>query len=253
MYYEKNNIKLYYEKHGNSKNNILILPGWGNTRETFNYLVNFLQTKYTVYTLDYPGFGKSPIINKELTIYDYALLIKDFLIKLKINNPIIIAHSFGGRITSLLQGKYKVSIEKIILMDVAGIKRRKKFSQYLKEKIYKLLKKATCLLPKNKRKIYRHKLLQYFASDDYKSIPLSMQKTFQNIIKEDLKSSYKKITTETLIIWGEKDEATPLKDGILINKLIKNSAIIIYKNSQHFPYLDNPILTTRIIEEFIKN
>lgn len=252
MYYENNNIKIYYEKHGNGKKNILILPGWGNTRETFKYLIDFLKINYTVYIIDYPGFGNSPTLNKELTIYDYASLIKNLLKKLKITNPIIIAHSFGGRITSILQGKYKIPLEKIVLIDVAGIKRRKKISQYLREKLYKLLKKATFLLPKNKRKKYRHKLLQYFGSEDYKSIPPSMQKTFQNIVNENLKLLYKNITTETLIIWGEKDDATPLKDGILINKLIKDSAIIVYKNSNHFSYLDNPLLTSKIIEEFIK-
>ncbi len=58
MFFEYNNISLYYEKYGNSKNVIIILPGWGDTRKTFNYLIDLLKDYYTIYILDYPGFPK---------------------------------------------------------------------------------------------------------------------------------------------------------------------------------------------------
>ena len=79
-----------------------------------------------------------------------------------------------------------------------------------------------------------------------------MKKTFQNIIKEDLRKYYKNISCDTLIIWGDNDLDTPLKDGLLIKKLIKNSEIIVYKNSNHFCYLNYPELTNRIIKSFLK-
>ena len=96
---------IYYEKYGEGKQKILILPGWGDTRSTFNNMINVLKNDYTVYILDYPGFGESTFFNKDLTIYDYAKVIKLFIKKLKINNPIIIAHSFGCRISILLNTK----------------------------------------------------------------------------------------------------------------------------------------------------
>ena len=252
MFFSKNNLTIYYEKYGNKKNTILILPGWGNTRKTFNDIINYFKKNYTIYIIDYPNFGKSMNITKDLTIYDYALLIKDFIYELNINNPIIICHSFGGRITSLLSGKYQIKIKKIIMIDVDGIKRRKKLKVLIKEKTYKLLKVLINLLPKNKRYFYRKKLLNIFGSIDYKNISYSMRKTFQNIINEDLKTYYKKITINTLIIWGDKDLDTPLKDAYYLEKNIKNSTLIIYKNAKHFSYLDYPYLTNIIIESFIK-
>jgi pimeloyl-ACP methyl ester carboxylesterase len=250
MYYEYNNIKIYYEKYGNKNKSILILPGWGNTRNTFTNIINYFKEDYTIYIVDYPGFGNSPIHNKELTIYDYAELIYNFIKDLNINLPIIIAHSFGGRITSILLGKYNLKIDKLVLIDVAGIKRRKKLKIYLKEKIYKILKKLNKFLPVIKREIYLQKLGMYFSSSDYKNIPNSMKKTFQNIIKEDLRKYYKEIKVETLIIWGDKDTDTPLKDAIYLNKIISNSATIIYENSNHFSYLNYPYLTNQILSNF---
>ena len=79
-----------------------------------------------------------------------------------------------------------------------------------------------------------------------------MRNTFKNIIKEDLKKYYKNIKVETLIIWGEKDIDTPLKDAYKLNKIIKNSGLIILKNLPHYSYLYNPYRINKIIEIFLK-
>ena len=52
--------------------------------------------------------------------------------QLHIINPIVIAHSFGGRIAALLCGYYKRSIKKLILMDVAGIKKKTTINSFQK-------------------------------------------------------------------------------------------------------------------------
>ena len=249
MYLKHRYCNIFYEKIGENKDVILILPGWGNTRKTFHNIIENLKENYTIYILDYPGFGKSSEIKQEMSIYDYADILRDFLKKEKIKNPIVIAHSFGGRITSILQGKYKIPMKKIVLMDVAGIKRRKKLSVYLKEKTYKFLKKIVKIL---KRKDLEEKLLKLFASPDYQAIPDHMRKTFQNIIGEDLRKYYQEIKVETLIIWGEKDKDTPLKDALLLKKIIKNSGLIVYKGASHFSYLEEPYQTNNILKVFLK-
>lgn len=245
-------ISIYYETYGNKKNTIVILPGWGDTRKTFQFFIDSLKEDYKIYILDYPGFGNSITPKNTLTLEDYVELIQEWFQKENIKNPIIIAHSFGGRISSLLISKYKIKVKKLLLIDVAGIKRRKKLKIFLKEKIYKLLKHLIKLLPKNIQKKQLIKLSNYFSSKDYKQLPNSMKKTFQNIIEKDLKKEYQEIDCETLILWGEKDEDTPLKDGYLLNKIIKNSEIIIYKNANHYSYLYDPYRTLRIIQIFIK-
>ena len=106
-----NDFNIYYEKYGNGKTNIVILPGWGETRHTFDQLINTLKNDFTVYILDYPGFGNSKFPNRDLDIYDYANLIKDFLMINSIENPILIGHSFGGIIIILLTGLYKIHIK----------------------------------------------------------------------------------------------------------------------------------------------
>ena len=252
MYLTVKDIIIYFEKHGNNSKTILILPGWGNTRETFYHIINKFKTNYTIYIIDYPGLGKSPTPNKTLTIYDYTDLIIEFMNQLNITNPIIIAHSFGGRITSLLAGYYNYKIDKLILIDIAGIKPKQTLKKLFKEKVYKFKKKIISFFPRKKQKYLYHRLLKKYASDDYLSLPPTMHETFKNIINEDLTKYFKNIKEETLLIWGELDQDTPLKDAYKLKKNIKNSALIILKNGNHYSYLNYPTLVNNIIYEYIK-
>ncbi len=252
MYISFYNNTLYYEKYGVNKKTILILSGWGETRPTWTNIINFLKQDYTVYILDYPGFGNSKPPKKDLTLDDYTNIVIKFMKKLKIKNPHIIAHSFGGRITANLVGKRKIKVDKILLIDVAGIKHKKTPLQIIREKLYKFLKKLTIVLPDKHKEKYLKKLFSYFASSDYNSLAKEMHQTFKNIIQEDSSFFYKEIKNETLLLWGNLDTSTPLKDAYKLNKLIKNSALIILKDASHFPYLDYPYLTNKIIHEFFK-
>lgn len=252
MYININNINIYYQKYGNKKQTILILPGWGDTRKTFDYLINYLKDFFTIYILDYPNFGNSSNIDKDLTIYDYANLINYFIKELNIMNPILIGHSFGGRIISLLTTLYTTKFKKILLIDVAGLKPKINFKIKLKQIIYKLLKFFKFFLPNKLRKKYLNYLFNQFSSSDYKDLNQNMYKTFQNIVKEDLSKYYAKIKLETLILWGENDNITPFKVGIKLNKMIKNSSLIKINNTKHFPYLEKKYLVSRIIFEYLK-
>ena len=251
MYFYYKDFKLYYEIHGNHKESILILPGWGDTRNTFKYMISFLKNYYTVYIIDYPGFGNSTFPNTHLTIYDYAELINNFIKEKKLNNLTLIGHSFGGRIIILLLGYLHNKYNKIILIDSAGIKPKLNIKSFFKQKLYKLLKLLRFILPKKLRKKYIERLISIFGSTDYKDLSKNMRQTFNNIVNEDLTKYLNNINRELLIIWGQNDIDTPLSDGKKINKAIKESSLIVLPGT-HFVYLENITLVNNIIYEYLK-
>ena len=252
MYFTYNDLTIYYEKYGNKEKSIIILPGWGDNRKTFDYMINFLKEYSTVYILDYPGFGNSPFPNTNLTIYDYSILIYEWIKSLNIENPILIGHSFGGRIITTLTGYYNYAFDNIIYLNSAGILPRKKLLLKLKTFIYKTLKRIKIFIPKKYRNRYLSFLFKKFASSDYSSLPEYMKKTFQNVISEDLRPYLKNINSRVLIIWGTNDNITPINDAYIMNKYINNSELIILDKATHFSYLDYPILINNIIYEQIK-
>lgn len=252
MYFESNDITMYFKKYGSASNSILILPGWGDNRQSFNHIINYLINDYSIYIFDYPGFGNSKIPDHDLTIYDYANWFKSFLKNYRISNPIIICHSFGGRIATILAGLYKEKINRIIMMDGAPIKIKKNIYEYFREKFYKILKKLGLILPKKYIRTWQEFLIRKFGSSDYKNLPIDLRNTFKNIIAEDLTGYLKYILCPTLLIWGENDRITPLKYGYKIKKKIKDCGIVVYPRATHFSYLEYPLWTNLIISEFIK-
>lgn len=251
MYYRNKTMSLFYEQYGSGKNTILILPGWGDTRNTFHFLIENLKIDYSIYIFDYPGFGHSSFPSQDITIYDYGQYFKDFITNKKIQNPILIGHSFGGRIAILLSSIFKVKIKKMILIDAAGIKPRKTFKQYLRQTVYKILKKLRYLLPSNSKQKYQKWLLKIFSSADYQALSPNMMTTFRNVVNEDLTKYLSNIEIDTLLIWGENDIDTPLADGILMQEQIKNSALIPIRHATHYCYLEQPFLILRILKQFL--
>lgn len=237
----------YYEKYGNNKKVLIILPGWGDTRNTFDYYINVLKNYFTIYIFDYPGFGKSKRLNHSVDIYEYAKYIKNFIKSNNIYNPYILCHSFGCRISIILIGKYRIMVDRLIIIGGAGI-RRKSIIRYFKNIKYKFLKKLSIFV-KDKDK-YLNKLINKYSSLDYKNLNNIERITFNNIIREDLRKYLKYIYCPTILIWGDNDTSTPLKDGVLMNKKILDSSLIVIKKGTHFVYLEYPFYILKIILTF---
>ncbi|MFI3329930.1 MAG: alpha/beta hydrolase [bacterium] len=209
-----------YKKTGEGKE-VILLHGWGSTKETFDDVCNHLKEDFTCYQIDLPGFGESKI-EKSMSLDDYTDLLREFILEQNIKNPIILGHSFGGRIAINYASAYEV--DKLILVDSAGI-RRFNLKVYLKIRCYKLFKKFN--------------IKNNFGSIDYKKSNYILKGTMNKIVPIDLRKKMKMIKSETLILWGSLDETTPLKDGKEINKLISNSVLITIPKTSHFPYLEN--------------
>jgi pimeloyl-ACP methyl ester carboxylesterase len=236
-------INYYSSPKFNPNNCSVFLHGWGSEamhlKNVFNLVENFV-------ALDLPGFGLSDSPKNAFSVKDYALLLKAVLEKLKIHKPILVGHSLGGRIiikyTALLKAENlinsKLNPQKLILIASAGIKEKDNF----KKKIIRNLAKAKSVLDLPLIKKFKHqiksKLYSTIRSDYYTSGDL--RETYLKVISEDLSSDMKKIETETVLIWGEDDQDSPLENGKEMNRLIKNSKLYIVEDAGHFVFIDKP-------------
>lgn len=252
MQITKDDMIFSYEVYGSGTNKIVILPGWGETKNTFKDMIAILQLEYTVYLFSYPGFDNNTFSCRDLTMENYCEAILSFFKTLGIKHPAIIAHSFGGRIALLLTSKYAFYVEKLILIDSAGIKPKKTIKKVLRGKCYHFLQNMANLLPKKKRNKAKHYLFSKFASSDYLNLKEEMRLTFQNIIHYDITPFLTLIQAKTLLLWGSNDVDTPLKDGIKMQKKIANSELIVFPRCGHFCYLENPYVIIRVILSFLE-
>ncbi|MBI3558903.1 alpha/beta hydrolase [Candidatus Gottesmanbacteria bacterium] len=211
------------------KENLVFLHGWAKRKEDYARLLEFLSEKYTVYALNLPGFGETPI-DRPYNLADYAKYVTDFIKDKKIKQVILAGHSNGGRIALKIALVQSNLISKLILIDSGGIERGS-----WNTKMVKLVTKiVSCqkFLPEKGRGILR----QLLGSKDYLAASPVLRETLKNMVNENLEPELGKIKTPTLIIWGREDHTTPLWQGELMRKLIKNSQLKIIEGDHGVPY-----------------
>jgi pimeloyl-ACP methyl ester carboxylesterase len=252
LFIDINHLKVNYTESGQG-NPVVLLHGWGASIKSVEIVHNYLKNHFKVYSIDLPGFGQSEEPPSPWDLSNYSDLVLQFLTQLQIVSPILIGHSFGGRIIIKLAGEKQLAIKKIILVDSAGVKPKRTFKYYYKVYTYKLIKK-TLQLPFVKPLTGNiiEKVKGKFGSSDYKNASDIMRQVMVKVVNEDLRHLLPKINRPTLLIWGENDQATPVSDGKMMEKLIPDAGLVIFKNAGHFSYLDQFNQFSIVIASFLK-
>lgn len=246
-----NGLNINYEVSGEGAP-VILLHGWLCSLDTMKPIANVLQN-FKVYNIDLPGFGKSDMPEKPFNTNDFGNFLDGFIKKLDIENPILIGHSNGGRTILNYTGRNLGKVNKIVLIDSAGIKPKRKVGYYIKVYTFKTLKKFLGIFPDVEMfNNIRERVLGKFGSSDYKNSPEILRKTMSTIINEDQTELMKNIKVPTLLLWGENDTDTPIQDGKIMEQNIENSSLITIKDAGHFSYLDSYNECMEIIKNFLK-
>ncbi|MGN0963236.1 MAG: alpha/beta fold hydrolase, partial [Clostridia bacterium] len=123
---------------------VLLLHGWGCNGGHWNKVIEGLKDEHRVIAPDIPGFGESEEPPETWGTREFARFFEHFMKFLKVERPVIIGHSNGGRISIMLAADGLAG--KVILTDAAGIKPHRPASYYAKVYSYKAMKKALSLL-----------------------------------------------------------------------------------------------------------
>lgn len=244
MIHTFDNIQFHYERYGNSKGKTIIyLHGWGQNIEMMQPVANPFKEEFDIVIVDLPGHGKSPEPTKVLEVPDFVECIKSLVEKLKIKNPILVGHSFGGKVALLYASKYEV--DKLILFGSPFKKEIKKES--LKLKTLKTLKKIPGL---NKFEEFAKK---HIGSTDYRNASPTMRRILVEHVNYDITEEVKKINCATLIVWGTNDMEVDISRAYELESLIKDAGLVVYEGCTHYAYLENLNQTIRIMGSFVRS
>lgn len=238
-------LDTYYRDEGDGKT-VLLLHGWGGNNESFAPVFDSLKKHFRVVAPDFWGFGKSspPDCPDGADIFWYAERTKEFLDALGIDRADVVAHSFGGRVSLVLADRYPDLFCKAVFCDIAGMKPKSGVKKKIKILNYKIKKRLV------KLKIIDAKSLEKYGSDDYRRLDGAMQKTFVKVVNNHLESQAKNTKAETLLVWGREDRDTPLYMAKKLNRLIKNSGLVVIEGAGHFSYLDDFYLFDKVVKNF---
>ncbi|MBI3385376.1 alpha/beta hydrolase [Candidatus Gottesmanbacteria bacterium] len=234
-----NGKKVFFTTLGSGKQ-LLILPGWAHDHNIWHGVQDLLSRNFQVTVIDFPGFGDSQINPRLKNLTDYARFLIKVVKELNFKDFVILGHSFGGSVAiKTLSLDPTLPLRKLILVDSSGLRHfhYKKILGLILAKPGKLIFSLPIL--KRWHQGARRLLYDRLGETDY-LLSGELKNTFKRIVSENLEGLLDQIKIPTYILWGEKDDITPLTLGKILNAKIINSKLITLKNCGHFPFLEDP-------------
>ncbi|NLL37276.1 MAG: alpha/beta hydrolase [Fretibacterium sp.] len=245
-------VPVHFRDEGSGKT-VLFLHGWGVDHSSFGEAFERTRGHYRVCALDLPGFGRSEEPPAAWGVGDYADFVLAFLAEREIREAVLVGHSFGGRIAiklAALQGALQVP--KLVLVDSAGVPPVRTLSQRLRTFFYKTARRLLSIPPLRERTsgfIERWRIRR--ASTDYRNASPRMRECLVRVVNEDLTPLMPLISCPTLLIWGENDTATPVSDARVMERLIPDAGLVVFKNAGHYSFLDQSYAFGRVLDSFL--
>ncbi len=228
---------------------VLMFHGWKNDARSFDPLMPYLRG-YRVIRPDLPGFGGSELPKDAWDVGQYVQFVRAFIDKLGVTVHTLIGHSLGGRVILKGTGVAELSPRRIVLIAAAGVTPRRTIRLLLIRTIAKIGKSVMAIPPlRSLRGKFRRKVYDRIGNDYHLAGPLTT--TYGNVVREDLSRYAEKITVPTLLVWGERDSATPMSDGRRLAQLIRGSQLAVYPGCGHHVHQERPEEVGTKIREFI--
>jgi len=229
---------------------VLVLPGWGASIEAVQSIVAGLSSVCSVHAVDLPGFGETGPPPRPWGAQEYADWTRTLIAELGLGQVSIVAHSHGGRVAIHLAAHHPGLVDKLVLVDAAGIRAPRTFRWYRRVAMAKLAKHVLNRLGAPGRALGR-RLVGRAASGDYAASADAMRPTFVKLVNTDLTALLPEVRASTLLIWGEHDGDTPLSDGQTMERLIPDAGLVVFEGAGHFAYADQPQRFARVVRHFL--
>ena len=232
---------------------VVLIHGLGqNGARDWGKLIPVLAEGYAIYALDLPGFGQSDKGNHLYSPATFARVIEAVLGP-RVGRPfVLIGHSMGGAVSLAYAAAYPDRIDRLILVDVAGVLHRAVYSQFLS----RLGAAAIGVSPEEapwfgaltRAVLTRMEIFPQGAELVLNIAPLRERVLRGDpntiaayaLVDHDFSEALRAIKAPTLVIWGRDDQIAPLRTGQMAAALIPGARLAVIDRSTHTPMLQAP-------------
>jgi pimeloyl-ACP methyl ester carboxylesterase len=229
---------------------ILVLHGWGAHLEAVEPILGHLDCAAELVALDMPGFGESEPPREGWDGDAYARFVLAFLDELGIERCHVVGHSHGGRVGICMAAAEPGRVGRLLLCDSAGL-RPKRGLRYHRRVATAKLGRALGRFGGAPGRRLQERMRRRVASRDYLEASESMRTTFRLVIAQDLADRLPRIQAPTLLVWGERDEDTPLWMAHRMEELIPDAGLVVLDEAGHYSYADAPAAFGSVARRFL--
>ena len=256
-YINVNDIKVYYEIHGQGEP-LLLIHGLGSSTLDWEYQLDFLKAKYQVLIFDLRGHGKT---DKPNTPYSVAMFAADTASLIRSQFPQgmhIFGHSLGGMIAFQLAVDAPELVKTLTVLNSApavifpSVKHHLMF--FLRTyhiKIFGMhamsVQLSKMLFPEPAQELFRQKFVERWSQNDPKAYIHSLRAFRGWTVMHRLHS----IICPKLMIAADQDY-TPVSFKEYYTRLIPNAELAVIKRSRHISIVDQAEVFNNVLSDFLE-
>lgn len=244
-------MNVHYRDQGSGPT-LVLLHGTSSSLHTWDGWVKHLNHDFRLVRLDLPGFGLTgPHPQGDYSLAAYSEFLHAFAKRLKLNKFHIAGNSLGGAIAVQYTLDHGPNIQKLILIDPAGLPQKNLDSVLNLTR----LPGSNIVMQIITPRFLFHQALEDVYADDSKISEALVDRYFQLTLRkgnrralvqrmntgiEDLGFRLKQIHQPTLLLWGRQDNWIPPAHALRFHERLATSKVIIYDNAGHLPMEELP-------------
>lgn len=246
---------------------LLLLHGLGGSSHDWHFVFDDFAPSHRTLALDMLGAGLSDKpADADYSIPAQAVRVARFLETLGISRAHIAGNSYGGALGLRLAACRPDLVDRLVLLDPASLPQ--KMPQHVRILRTRGFAEVAVALPPRKwlvrrtlrdvfhdpSKIREEDVAHYAAEMAMPGARRAMLRIARHLYPEKAAqylSSFRRIQAPTLILWGEEDRITPLRNAHFLKELIPGSRLRTIPNCGHCPHMEFPRLTKLAILDFL--
>lgn len=230
-------------EYGTAAERLLLIHGLSGSSRWWWRNVPELAARYRVVIPDLIGFGRTPRPLGPLPeIAEVADLLAEWLIETGRGQGHVVGHSMGGQIAVHLAAKYPDRVDRLVLVDSAGIPRPASPRG--------LMRTAAEIAP-----LWRWgdpRFIPVIARDALTAGPRTLVEAIRRILRDDVRPLLERIAAPTLVIWGEWDTWVPVSDAWEFRTRIPDARLAVLRGTAHNPMVDRAADFNRLVLRFLE-
>jgi pimeloyl-ACP methyl ester carboxylesterase len=231
---------------------VILLHGLGSVKEIWAANIGALSAKYHVYALDQIGFGHSDKPLLEYKITTFVDFLHAFMQAQNLNKATLVGNSLGGWIAIDFAVRHPQMVDKIVLVDSAGLPFEKPITVDLNPASLGDMRTLLESIFYDKKMVTEEFALQAFTNHVRNNDGFTIQRTLAGFAQnqfEDAKLST--IHAPALVVWGRQDELIPVSSGEKLRDGIPGAKLVVYEQCGHVPQLEKPAEFNKAVIDFL--
>jgi pimeloyl-ACP methyl ester carboxylesterase len=252
---------------------IVLVHGITSTSATWQRVMPYLATRFTVIAPDLLGHGQSAKPRGDYSLGAYASGVRDLMVSLGHERATFVGHSLGGGVVMQLAYQFPERCERLVLVDSGGLGREVNFllraaTLPLSEVVLPVLA-STRLLDAGRgagRLLGRLGLhvgtdMVELAKGHASLADAESRAAFVHTLRTILDPGGQRVNASDrlylaqnvpfMIVWGERDPIIPVRHGRAAHELVPTSRLEVFENAGHFPHVDDPQRFLDVLLDFV--